>query len=88
MLDMETVNQACRDLSRLARAAFDSYNESVGGLTWDGKPIPPWSSLTPKIRRAWCASVIGAIAEVNSEMPGSDSRFIVRQRELILSLIT
>lgn len=39
------------------KRAFDAYNESVGGKTWDGKPIPPWELLTERIREAWrCAS--------------------------------
>ena len=37
--------------------AFEAYNESKGGLTYDGKPIPPWSSLTGEtgeaVKRAW-----------------------------------
>jgi hypothetical protein len=37
--------------------AFESYNISKGGLTYDGKPIPPWSSLTDEtgqaVKEAW-----------------------------------
>lgn len=38
------------------RRAFEAYNASVGGLTWDGKPIPGWDAITPKIREAWCVA--------------------------------
>ena len=44
----------------LGRRAFEAYNASVGGLTWDGKPIPGWDAITPKIREAWCVAAEAA----------------------------
>lgn len=37
----------------LGQVAFEAYNAAVGGLTWDGKPIPGWDQITDKIRAAW-----------------------------------
>lgn len=39
--------------------AFEAYNESKGGLTYDGKPIPPWDELSgdkAAVHRAWEAA--------------------------------
>jgi hypothetical protein len=42
------------------QVAFEAYNESKGGLTYDGKPIPPWSSLEgdtgDAVKRGWEAA--------------------------------
>jgi NTP pyrophosphatase (non-canonical NTP hydrolase) len=36
--------------------AFEAYNESKGGLTWDGKPIPPWEAIGEAVQTAWQAA--------------------------------
>lgn len=33
--------------------AFEAYNESKGGVTYDGKPIPPWSDVGDAVRTGW-----------------------------------
>lgn len=38
------------------RIAFNAYNQSKGGLTYDGKKIPPWKDLPPDVQLAWTAS--------------------------------
>lgn len=40
-------------LDALGRDAFDTYNHAVGGVTWDGKPIPGWDQVTDKVRDGW-----------------------------------
>lgn len=40
----------------LARAMFAAYNAQAGGLTWDGKPIPPWENTGPKVQENWRAA--------------------------------
>lgn len=43
----------------LARMAFDAYNRSTGGKTWDGKDVPPYDVIaerTPHVARAWEAA--------------------------------
>lgn len=37
----------------LGEVAFTAYRASVGGVTYDGKPIPQWAELSPPIRLAW-----------------------------------
>lgn len=37
----------------LGEVAFAAYRASVGGVTYDGKPIPQWAELSPTIRLAW-----------------------------------
>lgn len=39
-----------------AREMFAAYNEQAGGLTWDGKPIPPWEATGPKVQANWMAA--------------------------------
>jgi hypothetical protein len=46
----------------LARRMFAAYNEQAGGLTWDGKPIPPWESTGPKVQANWRAAAREAVA--------------------------
>lgn len=43
----------------LAEVAFAAYGESVGGKTYDGKPIPPLATIrenTPRVAAAWEAA--------------------------------
>jgi len=44
---------AAASLERAGRIAFESYNNAVGGVTWDGKPIPGWDAVTDKVREGW-----------------------------------
>jgi hypothetical protein len=41
--------------------AFEAYNEKKGGLTYDGKPIPPWSDVGDAVRAAWEASALAVL---------------------------
>lgn len=48
-----------------AQAAFEAYNESAGGLTFDGRPIPAWNTLVAQGSRTvdhWRAAVRGVDA--------------------------
>lgn len=49
----EAIACAHATLTRLGRRAFESYNFAVGGLTWDGKPIPGWDAVTDHVRDGW-----------------------------------
>ena len=53
--DFETEALACapRILDKYGLAAFDTYNHAVGGVTWDGKPIPAWDAVTDRVRDGW-----------------------------------
>ena len=81
------IQRARAELIGVARASFDAYNDSVGGLTWDGKPIPPWESLTPRIRRAWCAAIMGGIIHCNENQPKSHPLFMILNAKLIIDLV-
>lgn len=35
------------------RRAFETYNAAVGGVTWDGRPIPGWEAVTDTVRDGW-----------------------------------
>lgn len=32
---------------------FEAYAASVGGRTYDNKPIPAWEALSSAVREAW-----------------------------------
>lgn len=40
----------------IAQSMFVAYNAQAGGLTYDGKPIPPWSDVGPKVKANWIAA--------------------------------
>lgn len=40
-------------LTRVGREAFETYNHSVGGVTWNGLPIPGWDAVTEHVRDGW-----------------------------------
>lgn len=44
-----------------AQNAYRHYVDSVGGLTWDGKPIPEWHAIQARQRNGWRAATRGAI---------------------------
>lgn len=37
----------------LGQVAFERYSEMKDWKTYDGKPIPPWESLTDDVRIGW-----------------------------------
>jgi len=38
-----------------------AYHEAKGGLTHDGKVIPPWPSVGPEVRAAWEAAAVAVV---------------------------
>ena len=55
------------------RIAFEAYNESKGGLTYDGKPIPPWDELSgdkEAVQRAWEAAAEAVIESLTRHPEG------------------
>jgi len=51
-------------VAELAKIGFEAYGESTGGLTWDGKPIPPFEVVaerTPHVARAWEAAAVAIL---------------------------
>ena len=51
---------AHESLTHSGRIAFESYNHAVGGLTWDGKPIPGWDAVTEAVRDGWRLAAFAA----------------------------
>jgi hypothetical protein len=37
----------------LGKLNFEAYCFSVGGKTYDGKPIPAWGKLSVEVQEAW-----------------------------------
>lgn len=53
----------------LGRAAFEAYCLSVGGLTYDGKPIPGWSDprMTQVVRDGWIAAALQIVKIIEDQ---------------------
>ena len=66
------------------QVAFEAYNESKGGLTYDGKPIPPWASLTDAtgeaVRRGWEVAAHAVLASYDAQLDARPDRLIDRAR--------
>jgi hypothetical protein len=68
--------------------AFEAYNASRGGVTYDGKPIPPWGEVGDEVRAAWEASASAVMhlayeiaqdeADEQMDLPGSARRVQMR----------
>lgn len=50
---MDEVQDMHLEYDAEARAAYAAYVQEVGGLTYDGKPIPPFGEIKPKQRNGW-----------------------------------
>lgn len=64
----------------LGQIAFEAYNESKGGLTYDGKPIPPWHELSgdrEAVHRAWEV----AAAAVRAHEQDTEARDVLEATE-------
>ena len=61
--DTQAAAIACatpRSTPALARLAFEAYNRSTGGKTFDGRDVPPYDVIAeraPHVARAWEAAV-------------------------------
>lgn len=64
---MSEQDEGAARVQALARAAFDAYNAQAGGLTWDGKPIPPFDAVGERVQANWCAAVRAVLAAVEAE---------------------
>jgi hypothetical protein len=51
-------------MTSLAQIAFEAYGNYTEGVTFDGRPIPPWEELGDSIRAAWEAAAEAVAAEV------------------------
>lgn len=49
---------------------FEAYAESVGGKTYDAKPIPPWDQLTDVVQAGWEAGAVGVLKEFGVPLAG------------------
>lgn len=61
-----TNDEAPMSEAELARMMFDAYNAEAGGLTWDGKPIPPFDAVGPKVQANWFAAARCAMNALNA----------------------
>lgn len=60
--------------------AFEAYNEAKGGKTYDGKPIPPWETLTDdtgrSVQRAW--EIAAAVVEHRASLRATATALVER----------
>lgn len=53
-----TIIQGPPDPAYMGKRAFDAYCQSVGGKTFDDKPIMPWSELAERQKNGWIAAAM------------------------------
>lgn len=67
--------------------AFEAYNKSKGGLTYDGKPIPPWDTLTDAtgqgVQAAWESAAESVIDIVHAALDRAPDVLIQRARRAV-----
>jgi hypothetical protein len=42
--------------AELARLGYEAYAVATGGKTFDGRDMPQWDAITPRIQGAWRAA--------------------------------
>jgi len=55
----------------LGRAAFEAHAAKIGGFTYDGARIPPWTALPDQVKEAWEAAARAVEARVQTALPKS-----------------
>ncbi len=66
--------------------AFEAYNDSKGGLTYDGKPIPPWHELSgdrAAVHRAWEAAAIAIANDLLVKLDHQPGALVSRARNAV-----
>ena len=60
------------DLQDLGKTGYEAYAASTGGKTFDGRDMPKWDDLPPKIQTAWmeAARAIAVSAHEKGFFPG------------------
>ena len=48
-----TDKEQAAGVDALPRQAWNAYREAVGGLAYDGKPLPDWEQLGERQRIGW-----------------------------------
>lgn len=51
-------------MTHLGRTAFETYVQAMGGVAFDGKPIPSWDELdgdADRTRGAWSSAAVAAV---------------------------
>lgn len=61
--------------------AFEAYNHAKGGVTYDGKPIPPWTDVGDAVRAGWEVAAGAVLATTPGARAGyRDAARIARER--------
>ncbi len=60
------------DEEALAKAAYEAYGQSTGGLNYQGLPMPEWADLGDKIQAAWRAASAAVVARFALGEPPDD----------------
>jgi hypothetical protein len=48
-------------VSAQAQRGYEGYAASTGGKTFDGRPMPAWHELPPRIQEAWRDAIVAAV---------------------------
>lgn len=65
-------------MSEQARRGYEGYAKSTGGKTFDGRDMPKWSELPPRIQDAWRDAIVAAV-----DQPPKDETIVDKQVRLL-----
>ena len=70
-LSLEKERQMEDEAKVWARTGYEAYARFTGGKTYDGKDMPSWENLTPRIQDAWteAAKAIEVASRVDALLP-------------------
>ena len=55
-------------VNEMAKAAWESYSDAVGGTSFIGDELPAWGQLDSRQKKGWRASVQAAAIVLGSEI--------------------
>lgn len=71
--------------------AFEVYNEAKGGKTYDGKPIPPWDTLTDEtgraVQAAWEKAAVAVAQSLLQHLDNNPVESIARTRRAVAEIV-
>ncbi len=60
------------DFEGLGAIGYDAYAKFTGGKTFDGRDMPKWEDLPPRIKQAWAAAAQSITDAVDRSVPARE----------------
>lgn len=56
------------EVKPFGQIGYEAYAKFTGGKTFDGRDMPLWKDITPKIQDAWCEASVAILMANNEEI--------------------